>query len=181
MNYLAATDEQQNRQEETVPENNETANMVNLGIERLKQLVQQPSEYASANRNDESEMAAMLDSKSSVEKTRYRVIGRKKDKKVRYHLHRSRSPSTSPSFSLPQYCSKSCARRSVSRKPDKKDINPQNCPHCKGFCGYGIAHASPKSVPHAKCNYNKNWKGWRPEWVCKKISVAYKNHDNCND
>ena len=35
MVFLAAADEQCNRQEATAPENNKTANMVNLGIERL--------------------------------------------------------------------------------------------------------------------------------------------------
>ena len=35
MKYLAAADEQQNCQEATAPESSETANMVNLGIERL--------------------------------------------------------------------------------------------------------------------------------------------------
>ena len=72
MKYLAAADEQHNHQEATVPEKSETANMVNLGIERLKQLVQQPpSYYASIDRNDESAMAATSDIRSLVEKTRY--------------------------------------------------------------------------------------------------------------
>ena len=35
MKYLAAADEQRNRQEATASEKNETANMVNLGIYRL--------------------------------------------------------------------------------------------------------------------------------------------------
>ena len=182
MNYLAATDKQRNRQKATAPENSKTKNMVNLGIKRLQQLVQQPpSDYASTDRDDESEMAETLDSEISAEKTRYRARECKKDNKGRHHRRRSRSLSTSLSRSPPQYRSKSCARRSVSRKPDKWDINPTNCPHCKEFGGYGLAHASPKSVPRAKCNYNKKWKGWRPEWVCKNVGVAYKDHDNCND
>ena len=86
MKYLAAADEQRNHQEATVLEKSETANMVNLGIERLKQLVQQPpSEYACTDRDDESTMAATSDSKSSVEKTRYQARGRKKEKKGRCH------------------------------------------------------------------------------------------------
>ena len=71
MKYLAAAYEQRNCQEATAPENRETANMVNLGIERLQQLVKKPpSEYASTDRDDESAMAATSDSESSVE-TRY--------------------------------------------------------------------------------------------------------------
>ena len=71
MIYLAAADKQRNLQEATAPKNSETANMVNLGIERLQQLVQQPkSEYASTNRDEESAVAA-TDSESLAE-TRYR-------------------------------------------------------------------------------------------------------------
>ena len=83
MIYLAAADEQRNRQEVTAPENIETANMVNLGIERLQQSVQQPpSGYTSTNRDDEGAMSATSDSKSLVE-TRYYKRGRKNDKKGR--------------------------------------------------------------------------------------------------
>ena len=89
MSYLAAADKQRNRQEATAPENSETANMVNLGIERLKKLVQHPpSEYTSTDRDDESAMAATSDSESSVE-MKYRTIGRKKDKNGRRKQHRS--------------------------------------------------------------------------------------------
>ena len=67
MIFLAAADEQRNRQEATAPENNETANMVTMGIERLQQVVQQPpSYYASTDRDEESAMVA-ADSKSSAE------------------------------------------------------------------------------------------------------------------
>ena len=70
MSFLAAADEQCNRQEATAPENNETANMVTMEIERLQKLVQQPpSKYASTNRDEERAMAA-TNSESSAE-TRY--------------------------------------------------------------------------------------------------------------
>ena len=96
--------------------------MVNLGIERLQQLVQQPPlEYASTNRDKESAMAA-TDSEISAE-TRYRTRGCKKDRKGRRQRHRSRTPSTSPSWSPPRYRSRSRPRRSSSRKPDKRDIS----------------------------------------------------------
>ena len=118
--------------------------MVNLGIERLKQLVQQPpSDYASINCKEESAMAANFNNESLAE-TRYRTRGCNKDKKGRQHQHRSQTPSTSPSRSPPRYHRKYRTRRSSSRKPDKRDINPTNCPHCKEFGGYGLAHASPK-------------------------------------
>ena len=82
MSFLAAEDEQCNHQEATAPENNETANMVTMGIERFQKLVQQPpSYYASTDRDKESAMAA-TNSESSAE-TRYLTRGRKKDRKGR--------------------------------------------------------------------------------------------------
>ena len=58
MIYLVAADEQRNRQEAAAAENSEMANMVNIGIKRLQQLVQQlPSKYASTDRDDEIAMA----------------------------------------------------------------------------------------------------------------------------
>ena len=118
MRYLAAVDEQRNCQEATAPENSKTANMVNLGIERLQQLVQQPpSEYTSTDRDDERAMAATPNNESSVE-TRYCTRGRKKDKKGHRQQHRSRTPSTSPSRSPQRYRSKSRTRRSIRRKPE---------------------------------------------------------------
>ena len=70
MSFWEAEDKQRNLQEATAPENNETANMLTMGIESLQKLVQQPpSDYASTNRDEESAMAA-TDSKSSAE-TRY--------------------------------------------------------------------------------------------------------------
>ena len=125
MIYLAAADKQCNCQEETVQKNSATANMVNIGMERLQQLVQQPpSKYASTNRNDKIAMAA-TDSKSSVE-TRYRTRGRKKDRKGRRKQHHSQTPSTSPSRSPPRYRSNLWPRISSSRKPDKRYINPES-------------------------------------------------------
>ena len=148
----------------------------------MQQLVQQPpSDYASTDHNDESSMAATSESESSVGKTCYRARERSKDKKGRRHRHRSQIPSTSPSQSPPRYCSKSRARIIGSRKPDKRDINPTNFLHCKEFGGYGLAHALQKNVLHTKYNYKNKWKGWRPDWVCKKIGVAYKEHGECDE
>ena len=129
--------------------NNEMANMVTMGIERLHQLVQHPpSRYASTDHDKESAIAE-IDRKSSAE-TRYRTRGRKKYRKGFRQQQRSRTPSTSQSWSSPRLRIRSRHRRSSSRKPEKRDINPTSCPHCKEFGGYGLAHASPKNVPHAK-------------------------------
>ena len=70
---------------------------------------------------------------------------------------------------------------STSRKPAAKDNNLTNFPFCREFGGYGLAHAVPKNVPHENCNYNKKWKGWRPEWVCKKIGIKYRESGDCDE
>ena len=180
MSFLAEADEQRNCQEVTAPENNEAANMVAMGIDWLQQFFQKlPSDYASTDRDKESALAS-TDSESSAE-TRYQTRGSKKDRKGRRQQHRIRTPSTSPSRSPPRHRSRSRPRRSSSRKPDKRDINPTRFPHCKEYRAYGLAHAAPKNVQHDKCNYNKKWKGWRPEWVCKKIGITYKDHEECKE
>ena len=159
MSFLAAAYEQRNRQEATALENNETANMVTMGIERLQKLVQQPpSYYESTDRDKKKSAMAATDSESSAE-TRYLTRERKKDRKRRRQRHRSRTPSTSPSWYPPIHHSRSRPRRSSSRKPEKWDINPTSYPHCKEYGGYGLAHAAPKQMPHNKCNYKKKWKG----------------------
>ena len=151
-----------------------------MEIERFQKLVQQPpSYYASTDRDKESAMAA-TNSESSAE-TRYLTRGRKKDRKGRRQWHRSRTPSASPSRSPPRHRSRSRPRRSSSRNPDKRDINPTSCPNCKVYVDYGLAHAASKNVSHDKCNYKKNWKGWRHEWFCKKIGITYKDQKDCKE
>ena len=84
--------------------------------------------YASEETGDESAMAETLDSESSAERIRYRGrVGKKdkKEKKERKHRHRSRYPSTFLSRSPPIRRSRSRARRSNSRKPAAKDIDPK--------------------------------------------------------
>ena len=67
--YLAAANEQHNRQEATAPEKSETTNMANLGIEWLQQLAKQPPPgYASTDRDEQNAMAATSGSKISVKK-----------------------------------------------------------------------------------------------------------------
>ena len=68
----------------------------------------------------------------------------------------------------------------MSRGRDKnkyKKKNPTGCKYCTKYGGNGLAHGPPNNIPHSKCNYNKKWIGWRPEWVCKKIRVNFKEYD----
>ena len=118
--------------------------------------------YAAEETEDESAMAVTLESEISAERSRYRGRGRKKKKKKkkeRKHRQCSRSPLKSLICSPPRWRSRSRPRRSTSRKPSAKDNNPTNCPFCKEFGGYGIAHAAPKNMPHENCKYNKKMEG----------------------
>ena len=73
-------------------------------------------------------------------------------------------------------------RRQTSRRRDEKEKkkNPTNCKHCAKYGGDGLIHGPPNKVLPTKCNYNKKWTGWRPEWVCKKIRVEFKEYDECS-
>ena len=57
-------------------------------------------------------------------------------------------------------------KRSVSRSGTKKN----KCPHCKLF---KRKKAHP-NTPEDSCFWNKAWKGFRPDWVCREIEVKYK-------
>ena len=63
----------------------------------------------------------------------------------------------------------------------KKKENPTNCKYCAKYRGNSLPHGPPNNVPHTKWNYNKKWTGWRPEWVCKKIVVDFKEYDECSE
>ena len=45
----------------------------------------------------------------------------------------------------------------------------------------GLAHRPPNNTPHSKCNYYKQWTGWRTEWVCKKIGVDFKEYNKFSE
>ena len=37
-----------------------------------------------------------------------------------------------------------------------------------------MAHGPPNNIPHPKCNYNEDWDGWRPTYVCRRMNMVYK-------
>ena len=51
-----------------------------------------------------------------------------------------------------------------------KPRNPTKCPHCKKYGGNGWAHDEPKKVSHDDCQFNKKYKGWKPDWVIAKMA-----------
>ena len=47
--------------------------------------------------------------------------------------------------------------------------------------GNGLVHGAPNNIPHSKYNYNEEWDGWRPQFVCRRMDIAYKERDECDE
>ena len=47
--------------------------------------------------------------------------------------------------------------------------------------GDGLAHGPPSNIPHSKCNYNEEWDGWRPRFVCRRMNIEFKEREDCNE
>ena len=132
--------------------------------------------------DEESVMVATMESESSAENPVRR--GRRTKTSSRGSYRRAASPdSPSPSRSKRgPYVSPT--RRSSSRSRKKlapREINPTKFKWCKKWGGNGLAHGPPNNVPHSKCNYNEDWDGWRPHYVCRKMDMAYKERDECKE
>ena len=176
MKALATADEQRDRT--AVPE--QARGVANMVTDRLEQLMMcQPA----TNTEDEAAMAVNSDSESSVE-TRAPRRGREREKTKRKSYRRAAAPSNSPSPTRStrgpyQSRTRSSSRARVKLKPH--EVNPTKCKLCKKYGGNGFAHGPPNKVPHAKCNYNEEWDGWRPNYVCKRMNIAYKKRDECEE
>ena len=118
--------------------------------------------------------------------------GRRKQKqKERRHIRHSPSLYMSQSPPPPpprrKITTSRRARRShisTSREQDEnkdKKKNPTGCKYCTKYRGNGLAHGRTNNIPHSKCNYNKKWTGWRPEWVCKKIGFDFNEYNECSE
>ena len=96
-------------------------------------------------------------------------------------LKSSPSPSTSrspmPPPSKGRSRSKHRSKSSDGKKDEERERNPAGCKYCAKHGGNGYAHAAPKNIPHDKCNFNPKYKGWRPNWVCDKLEIKYKEWD----
>ena len=177
MKQLATADEQRDRAAISGTSSG-MANMV------MQQMMQAAGEETSAS-EEERAFAATLESKSSVEKRRGRRGRTTERKPVRKSYRRAAAPSDSPSPSRSTrgpYVSPTM--RSTSRAAKKlapHEVNPKKCKWCKKWGGNGLAHGPPAKVPHAKCNYNEEWDGWRPHYVRRRMNIAYKEHDDCEE
>ena len=117
---------------------------------------------------EEATMAVNSDSESSVEKRAPRR-GRGREKTIkRKSYRRAAAPYNSPSPTRStrgpyEARARSSSRARIKLKPHK--VNPTKCKWCRKYGGNGLAHGPPNKVPHAKCNYNEEWDGWRPNYV----------------
>ena len=94
---------------------------------------------------------------------------------------RKRSPSPAKMGGRGKY--ESPPRRRSSSRARKRmgphEANPINCKWCKKWGGNDLAHGPPNNIPHSKCNYNEDWDGRRPRYVCRRMDIAYKKREEC--
>ena len=127
-------------------------------------------------------MAATLESDSSVERKSSRR-GRER-KSGRRSYRKAAAPSNSPS---PPHSTRGPyveRTRSTSRARNKlkpHEVNPTNCKWCNNYGGNGLAHGPPNKIPHSRCNYNEDWDGWRPDYFCNRMNIAYKERSECEE
>ena len=57
-----------------------------------------------------------------------------------------------------------------SKRSESRGRSKNKCPHCKLF---KRKKAHP-NTPEDRCFWNKAWKGFRPDWVCREMELKYK-------
>ena len=181
LKILAGADEARDRRKATAPGG--AADMVSQGMERLQLLVQQQPSFSSDS-SSATESAYYTSDSDDGGKSRGRSKSRK-SKSSKKSARRSHSPSTSRSPTPPPVTDRSKSRgRSKStggKKKDDRERNPTGCKYCKKYGGSGFVHAAPKKIPHEKCNFNKKYKGYRPQWVCDKMDIEFKEWSEFDD
>jgi hypothetical protein len=123
------------------------ASAVQQSLHSLQEEMLRASMHEDRSTADGSAFAAESDSESDG--------GYRRSRGRSHSRRRSPSPSRSPS---------------TSRSPSpvqKWKSNP--CPHCKTF----KRNRRHPNIDNKKCFYNKKYKGWSPEWVCKKMGLEY--------
>lgn len=98
-----------------------------------------------ANDYEESAFAAQSDSESSTEKKSRRKSSRRNNSRNSRNRSRSRDS-----------------------RGSKKSIN-KACPHCTKY----KRRTTHDNIPNDKCHWNKNYKGFRPKWICDEMDLKY--------
>jgi len=174
MKHLAAADEARDLQKAKSPSG--MANAVEEGLNYLGALVSQNEETSTYG----EAYTATSDSESSYKKSVRSRQSRKKERRPSWCRSPSCSPLRSPSRSAsrsPSPPRRSCTPRcSTKTKSDEKAAKIK-CKHCKKA---GRTPPHPR-VPESKCNWNKKFQGWRPEWVCSKLKIRYMPRDDFDE
>ena len=151
---LAAADAVRQLDDAPEPNNEGNANAVDGASSYVRRLFDDESSYADSG----TAAAATYDSDSSNESAERR--GR--DRRARKKKGGGRIKSTKPP---PRGRDSS---RSGKSTDETADNNP--CKHCK-------KHGRHKRHPHtevARCFWNKKWGGWRPDYACRKMGMAFR-------
>ena len=174
MKYLAAADEERDLRKAKSPSG--IANAVEEELNYLGALVSQnedTSTYGEA-------YTATSDLESSCEKSVRSRRSRKKERRP----SRRRPPSRSALRSLlrsplrsPSPPRRSRTPRCSTKSKSDEKATKVKCKHCKKA---GRTTPHPR-VLESKCNWNKKFQGWRPEWVCSKLKTKYKPRDNFDE
>ena len=122
------------------------ANAVTKHLHTLSKLFRAPSDSDYASESEVTEYASAV-ARSDSDSS----VGTRRSKSRKGRLEKGRGGDR---------------KRSVSRGGTKKN----KCPHCKLF---KRKKAHP-NTPEDRCFWNKNWKGFRPDWVCREMEVKYK-------
>ena len=131
---------------------------------------------------EESAVAATLESNSSVERKSSRRGHERKSGLRSYR--KAAAPSNSPSPPRSTRGPYVERMRSTSRSRNKlrpHEVNPTNCKWCKKYGGNRLAHGPPNKIPHSRCKYNEDWDGWRPDSFCKRMKISYKERSECEE
>ena len=180
---LAITEESCDRRVAPAPVANAAA--VSSTEEQLGQLNNMLQEYAAEDTDDGDANTVIED--DWVTAGRGRSKSRKPSSRHRSPSD-SRLPSTSRSPSPPKRKKRS-DRRSRSRyssrgryrgggrgRHDSDEDEPNNCKHCKAIdpprrnCPLRNGDGSKP-----KCPWNPAYKGWRPDWICGRMGIVFKN------
>ena len=148
-----------------------TGGIANMVTERLQQMVMEAGEETS-DLEEESAMAATSESDSSVKrKSRRRGRKRKSGRRLYRKAEAPYNPPLTAVLDQGVVCGAHEEHQQVKEKLKPHEVNPTNCKWCNNYGGNGLAHGPPNKIPHSKCNYNEEWDGWRPDYICKRMNI----------
>ena len=61
-------------------------------------------------------------------------------------------------------------RKDGDKQVDKEAWRNNPCPHCKKW----RRNRQHPHIPPSQCSWNKSFKGYRPDWICKEMEIKYR-------